>query len=148
MPVLKGDILPAGILVDIQVGWSASGTQSLRAALRPIPPLVDAKAILDIGAETTGLDVSLVQTLGLVPSNFTLANFPAGSGMVIAREHEVGTTIVHPSGNTGLNLMIANWSIVELPLRALGYQALIGRDLLARCRLVYNGPRSRFRLAY
>jgi hypothetical protein len=115
MPALKGDILPTGLLLDTQVGWSGSAKQSLRAALRPIPPPLDARAILDSGAEVTALDASLVQALGLVPSSFTLANFPAAGGMTIGREYEVGLTIIHPAGNPGLNLVISDLPLSNCP---------------------------------
>ena len=37
MPVLTGRLVADGALVEALFGWSRSGAQSLRAALRPVP---------------------------------------------------------------------------------------------------------------
>jgi hypothetical protein len=38
--------------------------------------------------------------------------------------------------------------VLEQPLGQLGYQLLIGRDVLAACLFIHDGPASRFTLAY
>ena len=58
MPILKGDLQPEGALVDVQVGWSAGQARHLRQAQRPVPPALDARALLDTGAEITCLDTA------------------------------------------------------------------------------------------
>ena len=44
--------------------------------------------------------------------------------------------------------MISDLLVVEVPLAVLGYQALVGRDVLGRCRFLYDGPSGRFKLTY
>jgi hypothetical protein len=62
--------------------------------------------------------------------------------------YDASLTVVHPSGNVGDNLVLRHLSVLDLQLGPLGYQALIGRDVLAACRFSYDGPGNRFRLAY
>jgi hypothetical protein len=56
--------------------------------------------------------------------------------------------IVHPSGNARDNLVIRDLSVFEVSLTPLGYQVIIGRDVLAKCRFLYDGPGDEFELAY
>ena len=60
----------------------------------------------------------------------------------------VGLRILHPSGNYRLNLALHETGIVEHKLGSPGYQVLIGRDILARCQFLYDGPASTFSLTY
>jgi hypothetical protein len=59
-----------------------------------------------------------------------------------------GTGSLNPTGNAQDHLVVPDLSVLELSLSSLGYQALIGRDLLARCRFLYDGPGNAFRLTY
>ena len=68
--------------------------------------------------------------------------------MTLAALHDASITIIHPSGNARDNLFVRNLSVLELSLASFGYEALIGRDVLAVCYFLYRGPRKSFRLAY
>ena len=57
-------------------------------------------------------------------------------------------TVVHPSGDFRANLVLRDQAVLELPLGALGYQALLNRDVLDRCLRVRDGPGLRFTLGY
>lgn len=148
MPRLTGALAPEGALVSILIGLSASSVRALRTTLRPVPSPTSARALVDTGAELTCVDATLIQTLGLPLGGTTLANLPAHGGLTVSALHDAGLTIVHPSGNVRDNLIVPNLAVLALPLAPLGYQALLGRDLLAQCRFLYHGPRMRFRLAY
>ena len=91
---------------------------------------------------------SLINALGLPFGGSVLANVPALGGLTAGTLYHASFTVLHPSGNTSANLMIRNVSGLEVDLAALGYEALIGRDILASCRFLYDGPRKRFRLGY
>ncbi len=148
MPILSGIIDGDGALVDVQFGWSATAVKRLRARMSPIPQPVSARALLDTGAEVTCLDTSRVRILKVPVRGPTLANIPAAGGLTLRPQHDTALTIVHPSGNAGDHLLISDLLIMEVPLAALGFQALLGRDVLARCRFIFNGPVDRFELAY
>ena len=44
--------------------------------------------------------------------------------------------------------MFADLPVMELPLNVLGYQILVGRDVLSKCRFLYDGIEKRFMLKY
>src|SRR5258707_115107 len=51
--------------------------------------------------------------------------------------------------DTGAEITCVDSALIQtLCLAVLGYEALIGRDVLAQCRFLFNGPRNRFLLAY
>jgi len=94
------------------------------------------------------MDASVVQAMNLPLHGMTPVNLPVAGGLTIGMQYEAGLTIVHPSGNSTLNLVISDLILIEVPLGPLGYQALIGRDVLAQCHFQYHGPKGRFRLSY
>jgi hypothetical protein len=55
---------------------------------------------------------------------------------------------VHPSGDPRESWVISDWTVADLPLGTLGYQALVGRDLLNRASLLYDGRPGTFSLTY
>ncbi len=148
MPVINGLLLSDGALVEVAVGLSFSSSKNARAALRPIPPPVNTRALLDTGAEMTCIDLSLVPILGLPLGGATLANVPSQGGLTFTPVHDVSLTVLHPSGKAPDNLMFRDLSVLELPIGARGYQVLIGRDVLAKCRFLFDGPGNRFTLSY
>jgi hypothetical protein len=151
MHTLSGPIGPEGALVDVLIGLSAPAVQVLRNAGSPVPPPVSARALLDTGAEVSGADPAVLTPLaahGLQPLRFVFANLPAAGGVRFAPQYNVTLTVVHPSGNPRANLLLRNHPVLELALAPLGYQAVIGRDVLDRCLLLYNGPGGSFTLAY
>lgn len=148
MPTLTEALAPERPLVDVLVGPSASQVQKLRSALRPIPAPVGSRALLDTGAEITCIDTALIHHANLPIHGTTLANVPALGGMSVSLLYDASLTVVHPAGDPADNLIIRNLPVLDVALAALGYQVLIGRDVLAKCRFLYNGPKNRFRLSY
>jgi hypothetical protein len=148
VPNLTHPIDTDGALVDIEVGWARSRARAARQAGRPIPPAIQVRALIDTGAETSCLHSTYVQQLDLPLGGLVMANVPALGGPTFASEHDASLTVLHPSGNPRLNLVLFDVLVLDLDLGALGYQALLGRDMLAWCRLLYDGPAGRFKLRY
>jgi hypothetical protein len=152
MPLMVVPLLPDGALVNVMVGLSGPDVRTLRQAGKPIPGPIAARAILDTGANATCLDpgvlTSLVQAVGLKPVRFLLANVPALGGVGWSAEYALSLPVVHPSGQPRDNRTWQEHPVVEQPLAQLGYQVLLGRDLLDDCLFVYNGPDGSFTLAY
>jgi hypothetical protein len=135
-------------MVAVEVGLSRAEVLRLRHAARPIPAAVSLRALLDTGADCSCVDPRAMATLILPVQNIRLANIPAVGGLAPITQLDAGLTIVHPSGDPQSNLVIADLTLAEVPLAALGYEVLIGRDVLRKCRLLYDGPGGRFRLTY
>jgi hypothetical protein len=134
-------IEPLGALVDVELGWAKARARAARLAGQPIPPPVQVRALIDTGAETSCLDTTYVRQLGLPFGGLSLANLPASGGTQFAPEHDASLTVLHPSGQRANN---STWTWEH----SAGYQALLGRDVLAWCRLLYDGPGARFKLRY
>jgi hypothetical protein len=65
---------------------------------------------------------------------------PAG-GFTFSPQYDVSLTIPHPCGNRRLHLTRHVIPILHINLPAfLGYEAIIGRDLLDDCLFWYDGP--------
>lgn len=148
MPVISGLVQPEGAMVAVVIGWSHGRALQLRLGSKPVPQPVRGRGLLDTGAEQTCVDLAFVRNLGLPFRGVSLMNLPAHGGTSIASVTDASLTIVHPSGNARDNLVIRDLPILELSLGAIGYDVLIGRDVLANCRFLYNGKRNRFRLRY
>jgi hypothetical protein len=148
VPILRGDLQPEGALVEVQVGWSAGQARQLRQAHRPVPPALDARALLDTGAEITCLDTVLVQQLGLSLAQLALANVPVLAGLRAGVHYHASLTVVHSSDDPGQALVFQNLLVLEVPLAGLGYQTLLGRDVLDHCDFLFAGRRQRFSLTY
>jgi len=148
MPVVSGTLQAEGALLAIVLGWGVARAQKLRAALRPVPPPAHIRAVIDTGAEITCVDSTLVQSLGLPFGGTVLVNLPAHGGVTAGAMHDASLTVVHPSGNARNDLVVQNLTVLEVSLASLGYEVLLGRDVLAGCRFFYHGPKGRFQLAY
>jgi hypothetical protein len=151
MRTLTASIGTEGAVLDVQVGLAAADLQLLRNAGCPVPTPMAARALIDTGAEVSCVDVQLLDPLravGVAPQRFVFANFPAAGGLTLAPEYAVGLTIVHPSGNPRAALILRSLPVVEKLLDHLGYQVLLGRDVLMDCLLVYDGPAAVLTLAY
>ena len=77
-----------------------------------------------------------------------MTNVPALGGVTFSAVHDVRLTNLHLSGKNALNLVLADLFVLDLDLAIVGYQILLGRDVLAWCRLLYDGPRARFKMQY
>jgi hypothetical protein len=148
MPILIGTIESEGALVDVLVGLSRTEVRRLRQAARPIQTPVTLRALLDTGAECTCIDLHAAAPLVLPFGGITLVNAPALGGLQACAEHDASLTVLHPSGNPADNWVIADLSLADRPLGALGYQVLIGRDILALAAFLYNGKAGTFTLDY
>jgi hypothetical protein len=110
---------------------------------------VSTTGLIDTGAECTCVDPTVIQRLGLGWRGFGLAGAPGLGGMTGTTGYDVGLTLVHPSGDPALNLVIPELTVEELAqLSRFGVDVLIGRDVLGSCVLVYDGPGGSVTLAY
>lgn len=137
-----------GPMVRVRFHLPPSERRLIRAAGRAVPVPIEVRALIDTGAETTCLDSRVASRLGLPLADMGMTNAPALGGWGIDVRVRAEITVVHPSGDPKDDLVIDELEITELDLSAVGYDALIGRDLLAFCILTYDGLSGTFTLAY
>jgi hypothetical protein len=149
VPIINGVLtVPDGAVVEIEIGVGQPQRQNLRRAGRPIPAPIRLRAPLDSGAQCTFAEPTLLQPLALEFAGANYTNAPGLGGLSLHPQSEASLTILHPSGARARHLTIDPLPILELPVGAMGYEAVIGRDVLALCVLVFDGPTGRFTLAY
>ena len=139
----------AGPLLNVQIGVSGPRMAALEQANRPIPPVFSARGLVDTGASCTAIDPSVVTDLELSPTGDMAAITPGttpGTKPVDVSQYDVGVLIY---GINNLNpLVIPVLPVIEVELANQGFQALIGRDILARCVLIYNGSLGQYTLSF
>jgi hypothetical protein len=143
-----------GAIVRLRVSLNQPTILTLRSARRAIPQPLIVDALIDTGAECCCVDPSVVARIGLPLYSFGLSAAPGTSatpvpalgGTTVGTFHTAGLAIVHPAGQP--DLVVPNIVVQTLALRSFGIEAVVGRDVLASCVLVYDGPAGSVTLAY
>lgn len=137
-----------GPIVNAAVFVSAGRRAALEAAGQPIPQPRMVRALVDTGASFTSVEPEVLQSLNLGPTGTIEIVTPSTGNQTHTTEtYDVDFAIGAGPGDSPL--MISNLRIAasELYLRQ-GIHALIGRDVLSRCILVYNGSMNAFSLCF
>lgn len=156
MPILNIPATPGdGLRVQVQITLGRPEVLRRRQARLPIPQPLSVVALLDTGAERTCVDPLVVARLNLPVNKSTFTAAPGiGTGPAVfggsmfTFTYEAGLVILHPVAKPPSNLVVHEFEVDELPLAAFGIEAVIGRDVLASCVLVYNGSSGSATLAY
>lgn len=96
----------------------------------------------------TCIDLGILQTQNLTPFNKILIQSPSAPGPVFSYLYKVDLTVIHPSGNSQMNLVIPALTVGAPAISHLGTDALVGCDVLSRCRFIYDGSGGQFSLIY
>lgn len=148
MPYLNLQISPDGPLCDAVFGVSSARRLALQTAGQTIPKAIRVRALIDTGASCTCVDPSVSQDLSLVPTGQAQMATPStGTTQVhYANQYDVSILIPHP---TLAPLIFQTVAVAEAELLLpQGFHALIGRDVLETCLLIYDGQNGLFTLAY
>lgn len=131
------------------IGVSAAKADALTAAKQDIPKRIQIRAMIDTGASGTCVDPSVLKSLSLTPTGKATVNTPTtGAAPEIKDQYDVSLAIPGALA-THTPLYIPTLAVIEAELLVQqGFHALIGRDVLAMCMLMYNGATGQFSLAY
>ncbi len=134
--------------MSVTIIVSEARRKALEEAGQPVPSPQPIRALVDTGASCTCVDPSILQALSLsptaeVPAHVAsdrdepefLEQYDVGIAIPGARSHH--HPLVHPTV-----------PVLSSKLSIQGIQALIGRDILANCVLIYNGTTNFFTLAF
>jgi predicted aspartyl protease len=122
-----------GPVVQIAVALADAVASELVKQGKPIPAPIAGLGLIDTGAISTCIDEAAASKLKLPVVNVvTLASASHASSK--ANVYPVKFQIA------GLAMAVNAPSAVGAPLEFQGLLALIGRDVLQRCTLFYNGP--------
>lgn len=145
MPHLTQQISTLGPVLDLLVGPSVPRATALRRAGVAAPPQLSIRGLIDTGASGTCLDPTCVASLSLAPTGQVPIHTPSTAGKPeIYPQYDVSLVLLHPS----LHVTLPTVAVISTHLVNLGIHALIGRDVLSRCLLVYDGSAGQFSLAF
>lgn len=143
----SNDPAGGGPIVTAVVAVSEARVKALAAANQTIPPPQTVQALLDTGASGTCIDPTVLQALSLQPTGSTQVLTPSsGPSGATKNQYDVGLLI--PGGTNQPPLIKTTIPVIESDLKVQGIQALIGRDVLSECVLIYNGRAGFFTLAF
>jgi hypothetical protein len=137
----------SGPLVMVGVLPSMPRQNALKAAGQPVPTLTSGTFLVDTGASNTVIDVSLIAPLGLAATGAAMCHTPS-TGQQALPFNQYDVMIFIPGAPGAPAWIIEALPIMECDLSAQGIQGLIGRDILDKGILIYNGLSNQFTLAY
>ena len=140
IPPNPAALAQGGPQVPVQIAVPEVLAKLLAESGKPAPAPVSGMALLDTGATASVVDASVVQALGVNPVGVATVGTAGGPA----------TQPVYPIRIQlqGVNLTIDFGRVTGAPLKEMGFVALLGRDMLARMILFYDGPNSEYTLAY
>ncbi|MBC6401675.1 MAG: retroviral-like aspartic protease family protein [Ekhidna sp.] len=103
-------------------------------------PSKKAMALIDTGASGTCISPSIVDELNLIP--FDIQKVHTASGLTEQLLYDTGVILPISQPN------IISVQTLCADLSGQPFQVLIGRDILSRCTLFYNGPDESFSLSF
>ena len=142
-------VSPHGPLFNAAVCVSEARRTALQAANQPIPNWHSIRALLDTGASHTCLDPSVLTALG-IPPHSTIQVLTPSTGNTPHQTEVYDVAILIPGATqTDPPHILPTIAVAGCDLlQAQGYHALIGRDILSRWVVHYNGPAGLFTVSY
>lgn len=148
MPHFTLNIDPGGPIVNALVQISEGRRAALAAQKSPIPEPQVIRALVDTGASFTSIEPSVLQLLELSPTGtIDIVTPSTGQNVHTTETYDVNFVIYAGPGDPPLSMPNLRVAACELFSRQ-GIHALIGRDVLKQCILVYNGDFDVFSLAF
>lgn len=149
MPLHTGTITRHGAVIDSLIGVCAERQKLLTKHGFAVPPPVPVRALIDTGASISGCSAEVFHKLDLKP----------------VEQLQILTPSTRIDAPHTCDLFQVSWSLVAggaphlfaPSLRVIvadgfhpteGIDALIGRDILARCAFEYWGPDDRFQFSF
>jgi hypothetical protein len=145
MPQLTFPITADGLNIDVKINVDGGTFRSLLAAGEPMPTSVLAKGLIDTGTDITGVGAAILQSLA-IPLHYTTTTQGIG-GSVAARLFMVTLFILDASQPHLPWLVVPDLLVMELPM-GFRCEVLIGLDILRTCKMLVDGPASRFTLDF
>lgn len=131
-----------GAALQVEISVPQQLAAALQQAQQPIPAPQVGIAIIDTGASITCVDDAVLQGLGLTASNTVPVATPSATSV----DQPVYACVISFPGTPIGPLPFS--TVIGSQLAGLGCIALIGRDVLQFCQLVYNGPEGFWTIAF
>jgi hypothetical protein len=136
-----------GPVLTALLGVSQAKREALQTAGQAIPPIIPMRALVDTGASATCIEAGLLARLGLTPTGNILVHTPT-TGQTAAPADQYDVSLLIPAVHGAPLFHRPAVAVTAHDFTAHGIHALIGRDILGDCLLVYNGTQKTFTIAY
>lgn len=134
--------------MPVGVAGSQARREALIASSQQVPPAASVRALVDTGASCTCVDPAVLKALSLSARGSASVHTPStGPAPHMADEYDV-SLIVPGAGIHHVPLTIDAVPVIAADLAIQGIHAIIGRDVLQDCILIYNGAVGEFTLAF
>jgi hypothetical protein len=145
MAILTGKPGRQGAIVKVKVMQSEGRVAALKKAGRPFETPIVIFGLIDTGASSSVLDYRIVSHMKPEFRGPVSVQTPTtGSGFLTRDSYDV--TLAFGEGQPDpLTITVL---AIEADLITQGFDALIGRDVLSRCMLTYDGPANGFSLRW
>jgi len=145
VPHLTLGLSQSGPVLEIVVGASQARADALRQAGQGIPSSVTLWELIDTGGSSSVIDQNILDQLVLQPTGVAPIHTPSTDGVAHnCPQYDVSIRLQHPM----LQLQLDPRPVIATNLSVQGIQALIGRDILQNCLLIYDGYEQQFTLAF
>jgi hypothetical protein len=135
-------------LINMSVGVSLARSQALVAAGQQAPQMQIVQGLIDTGASGTCIDPLVLNALQIQATGVTPMLTPSTGGTPIDAD-TFDVAIMIQSTPNAAPLFIPNMAVAASELfAAQGFHVLVGRDILSRCIMTYNGASGLFMLAF
>lgn len=134
-----------GPIIKLFVGVSTPRRTALQTAGLPVPTPIVVDFLVDTGASCTAVDAATIAPLGISPTGDILVSTPTTGGQPETRlQYDVALILYHADNSRlfGVHPVIAT----DFGQQNIG--GLLGRDVLEKCLLVYDGSNKHFCLAF
>ncbi len=148
MPIVTGEITRDGATIVLTVGVSRNRQRMLEKVGHPVPSRITVRAEIDTGSFATGFMPEVFPLLGIEPFRDILVRTPSTRVGEPCRcdQYDVSVTLV--SADTEVVFPSVYAIKGDFDAEPGKVQAIIGRDILARCIFSYFGPDKTFQLAF
>jgi hypothetical protein len=137
VPFLSVQLQADGPILPFVITVTEERKSALAQAGQTVPAPVPVAGLISTGAAGTVIDRQLLRRLGLSPTGIvTFRSTQQGMAMEQSNTYDVALALGGPGGG----LLFPALAVLEGSFVLPTYQAIIGRDVLARCRFSLDGP--------
>lgn len=119
----------------------------MKKAGLPVPQMASGLFLVDTGASATCVDSKLIAALAIAPRGRVPIHTPSTNGTAVqCNQYDVAVYVPANQGVAGL--FVDALPVIESDFSGQGIKGLIGRDIIDRCVMIYNGSLRTLTLSY
>ncbi len=138
-----------GAEIQLLVGVNAREGAALQRSGLPVPQPVNLNGVVDTGTMYSLVDAHWLDQLAIAPVGEASVGVVGVRSPIACNQFEISLTIIHPALPRGQKRLFKSLPVLGADLKnATGDEALLGQDVLTRCRFVYDGRARTFSLDF